>query len=216
MNTLLFNLQHKTNKQLKDNTINLIYHNWSLPYQIARYIPNITDECSICHHTPSSYQHSLFSCTITHKILNNIPYPLKITNHLPLKDSDLLLAKTPLTNIQANLQHIIITTIYTITHKHGMIKYLQTIANKTFLSLYHKLIKHQTITKPRKETNDNLLMLEVVVCWIGKKGKFDGGGRFDLPVGGVGGVMWGEKGDEFWCITFTVKFGTNNICEYLD
>ena len=27
MNTLLFNLQHKTNKQLKDNTINLIYHN---------------------------------------------------------------------------------------------------------------------------------------------------------------------------------------------
>jgi hypothetical protein len=29
-------------------------------------------------------------------------------------------------------------------------------------------------------------------------------------------VMWGEKGDEFWCITFTVKFGTNNICEYLD
>jgi ribonuclease HI len=27
--------------------------------------------------------------------------------------------------------------------------------------------------------------------------------------------MWGEKGDEFWCITFTVKFGTNNICEYL-
>jgi ribonuclease HI len=205
-----FNLQHCTNSLIRDTAILLFNQAWHLPHQIHRYNKNTPNLCNICQEH-STYHHTLFHCKPLIEIINNLQHYKIKPEMWPEYNSDLLLSKRPLTKQETIVRLIIIRIIFisTKTHNHTY-NYLKLQAEKEWKRMYFKFVSKKKSHKPNKEPvlkappkiPDSL----VSAC-------FDGSGRFDLPVGGAGSVLY-VRGKEVRARASTIPFGTNNICEF--